>query len=348
MELLLVGGFLGSGKTTLLASLARVLTSRGLRVAAITNDQGQVLVDSALLRASGTAVSEVTGACFCCAFSDLEREVARLVDDDIADVILCEPVGSCTDIVATVVRPLEVRQHVRVLPFTVLVDPARIFEQRDASIDFLVRRQLEEADVVVMTRADTVDDDVRTRAWSELQNTLPARVLTRVDPRRDEEASALYDRISSAAVGHRYLRDLDYAAYASAEAALAWVDRRARHTFTPGDDEAATLASFLLDVARDVREARGVVGNIKAIARRGDNVVHASVSASWEPPRVTCLPADASDLTDGEVRVNGRASIGPPAFARVVDARLAALGARLIDGASFAPSAPVPTFRMLD
>ena len=36
-----LGGFLGSGKTTLILAAARVLKSRGMRAAAILNDQGQ-------------------------------------------------------------------------------------------------------------------------------------------------------------------------------------------------------------------------------------------------------------------------------------------------------------------
>ena len=48
-RLILVGGFLGAGKTTLLWEAAKQLSSRGLKVGLITNDQAPDLVDTSLL-----------------------------------------------------------------------------------------------------------------------------------------------------------------------------------------------------------------------------------------------------------------------------------------------------------
>ena len=46
-------------------------------------------------------VGEVAGACFCCSFDELVATADRW--DDAPDVLLAEPVGSCTDLVATVI-----------------------------------------------------------------------------------------------------------------------------------------------------------------------------------------------------------------------------------------------------
>src|SRR5579859_2386905 len=107
LRFVMVGGFLGAGKTTTLARLARVYQGRSQKVGLVTNDQAQDLVDTTSLRAQGFAVQEVPGACFCCRFNDLVDRVGQLSRDDRPDIILAEPVGSCTDLVATVVRPLE-------------------------------------------------------------------------------------------------------------------------------------------------------------------------------------------------------------------------------------------------
>src|SRR2546423_11488598 len=101
LRFIMVGGFLGAGKTSTLARLARHYTDRGLKVGLVTNDQAQNLVDTTSLRAQGFRVREVPGACFCCKFDDLVGEVGRLEAGDRPDVILAEPVGSCTDLVAT-------------------------------------------------------------------------------------------------------------------------------------------------------------------------------------------------------------------------------------------------------
>src|SRR5215831_82268 len=100
-----IGGFLGAGKTTLILTATRILQNRGLRVAVILNDQGDELVDTHLVQQSGIACDQVTGGCFCCRFPDLLDAAARLLAWQ-PDVIFAEAVGSCTDIVATTVRPL--------------------------------------------------------------------------------------------------------------------------------------------------------------------------------------------------------------------------------------------------
>src|SRR3954452_13568358 len=107
IRFVMIGGFLGAGKTTTLTRLARHYLARGQRVGLVTNDQAQDLVDTNSLRAQGFPVAEVAGACFCCRFDDLVAKVESLRDSERPDVILAEPVGSCTDLVATVVQPLK-------------------------------------------------------------------------------------------------------------------------------------------------------------------------------------------------------------------------------------------------
>src|ERR671931_1957367 len=126
LRFVMVGGFLGAGKTTTLARLGRHYLARGQRVGLVTNDQAQDLVDTTSLRSQGFPVEEVPGACFCCRFNDLVDRVGRLEDSQRPDVILAEPVGSCTDLVATVVQPLKdlYGRQFSVAPYAVLLKPS--------------------------------------------------------------------------------------------------------------------------------------------------------------------------------------------------------------------------------
>ena len=126
LRFLMVGGFLGAGKTTAVGRLARFYRDRGQRVGVVTNDQAAGLVDTNSLKAQGLAVEEVAGACFCCRFDDLVGKVGQLESDSRPDVILAEPVGSCTDLVATVVQPLKdlYGDRFEVAPYAVLFKPA--------------------------------------------------------------------------------------------------------------------------------------------------------------------------------------------------------------------------------
>ena len=77
-RLILVGGFLGAGKTTLLAQAALRLSEAGNRVGLVANDQAADLVDSEIFRIAGTCVEEVAGGCFCCRFPDMIAALDRL------------------------------------------------------------------------------------------------------------------------------------------------------------------------------------------------------------------------------------------------------------------------------
>ncbi len=103
---IMVGGFLGAGKTTAILRMAEALDGRGHRVGLITNDQSVGLVDTTMLAAHGFPVEEITGGCFCCRFNSLVDAAERLTAGTRPDVFIAEPVGSCTDLRASVSYPL--------------------------------------------------------------------------------------------------------------------------------------------------------------------------------------------------------------------------------------------------
>lgn len=154
-----VGGFLGAGKTTLIFAAARALKKRGLQAAAVLNDQGSDLVDTAHTASQGIPADEVVGGCFCCRFSDLISAVDRL-RKLAPDIIFIEPVGSCTDLPATLLRPLQ-RDFLdlyQVAPLTALVDPDLAESVQaglaDTNVTYLFEHQLAEADVVALNKCD--------------------------------------------------------------------------------------------------------------------------------------------------------------------------------------------------
>src|SRR3982750_2223384 len=122
---IMIGGFLGAGKTTAVGKLARRLSDEGYRVGLITNDQGRNLVDTTMLRAQGFATEEIPGGCFCCRFNSLVDAAERLTESTRPEVFIAEPVGSCTDLAATVTYPLRrmYQDNFTVAPISVLVDP---------------------------------------------------------------------------------------------------------------------------------------------------------------------------------------------------------------------------------
>ena len=166
---IMIGGFLGAGKTTALARLARHYSSQQLNVGIVTNDQASDLVDTHMLRSLGFDVGEVAGACFCCSFDDLMDTIRNLGAEHRPDVILAEPVGSCTDLVATVIQPIRQLFDAEFLiaPYAVILKPShgkRILQQRQVAgfspkAAYIFTKQIEEADLVLINRVDELSAD---------------------------------------------------------------------------------------------------------------------------------------------------------------------------------------------
>ncbi len=91
----------------------------------------------------------------------------RLTRDARPDVFLAEPVGSCTDLKATVQYPLRrlYGDDYRVAPLSVLVDPMRAARMLgleagrsfSPKVLYVYEKQLEEADVIVINKSDLLD-----------------------------------------------------------------------------------------------------------------------------------------------------------------------------------------------
>jgi CobW/HypB/UreG, nucleotide-binding domain len=339
----LVGGFLGSGKTTLILAAARELQRRGLRSAMVWNDQGTDLVDSRYADLSGMQSGEVTGGCFCCRLSQLIDAIGDL-RAYAPDVIFAEPVGSCSDLAATVLRPLLAYSDTYQLsPLTVLVDPLRARSMLTADADpgmrFLFEKQLQEADLVCFTKSDLYPEYPQTGAAHVRQ--LSAKSGQGVAPWLNEVLSG------AIATGHQAL-EIDYAQYARAEAALAWLNLRA--VFEPKSLRTpAMLVGPLLDHLDAALSAAQIpIAHLKAIVTSPTGFLKAAIVANGQEPEVEGN-LDASPAGKLELLLNLRA-VGEPAQVReIVERELHLLDGGLTQCAvdCFSPAAPVPEQRMV-
>jgi G3E family GTPase len=163
MQLFLIGGFLGSGKTTAIVNMSRYLMAQGKSVALITNDQGNQQVDSLFLKSFGIPIREVANGCFCCRYDELNSHLNELQTLVYPDYIFAESVGSCTDLIATVINPLRKFKSELKSVVNIFVDAAFIsslLEGRnqfeDESVRYIFKKQLEEADIIIVNKTDSV------------------------------------------------------------------------------------------------------------------------------------------------------------------------------------------------
>jgi len=336
--LVMVGGFLGAGKTSLILTAAQKLQRRGLRVAAILNDQGEDLVDTQLVAQNGVPAGQVTGGCFCCRFGDLVEAADRLSAHQ-PDVIFAEAVGSCTDIVTTTLHPLlrDYGDRFRVAPFTVLVDALRTEALlADEDLAFLWQNQVDEADLVWCTKDDL---------WNGYSGDLP-----HLSARTGEGVDQWLEQVmgEESPVGGKALT-IDYGRYARAEAALAWLNGRAMVRPRPACAPAMIVGPLLDDIDTALSRAGVRTVHLKVMGQCETGYVKAAQCRNGQEPEVEGV-LDASPAHEHEVLVNLRAVGDPEVLRAIVENGFAALPAvvewRLLQ--SFRPGPPVPAARIVD
>ena len=362
MQLHLVGGFLGSGKTTAIRSACELLRSRGRRPAVVTNDQGEVLVDTRLLAGAGVATAEVTGGCFCCRYPELVERIAALAAEG-ADHLFAEAVGSCVDLVRTVLNPLLRRREVALeaVTFSVLAD-ARLLSDYLAgrplpfslpALHYLFERQLAEAPLLVATKADLLGSEAgaREQLAATLQAGFPRQRLLVQDSRTAAGVAPWLQHLAGTGAIPELLPgvEVDYDRYGAAEAALAWNDRELELTGVQGC--ATEAARAVIDrVAAALHRRHAAVGHLKFLIRDHYRDAKVSItgadlrnctlrSATWRDQ----LPALSGDRVT--IIVNARVEMDATDLERLIDETVAEAISSLTGGGDATCAARVATRR---
>ena len=270
---IMLGGFLGAGKTTAVAKLAERLTAQGLRVGLITNDQGKELVDTAMLRSRGFATEEIPGGCFCCRFNSLVDAADKLKAESRPEVFIAEPVGSCTDLVATVTYPLRrmYGDQFLIAPLSVLVDPIRAQRvlglttggQFSEKVLYIYRKQLEEADLIVINKRELLDTPQLDRLRLRLSEEFPRAKVLAVSARTGAGIDDWFNQITASEQVARVAMDVDYEVYAEGEALLGWLNATVTLSNQKGFDGNQVIRDLADTLRRLLVEAGAEVAHLK-------------------------------------------------------------------------------------
>lgn len=359
IRFIMVGGFLGAGKTTTLARLARHYIQRGLNVGIVTNDQASDLVDTNTLRSQGFDVGEVAGSCFCCNFDGLMGTIENLGQARRPDVILAEPVGSCTDLVATVVQPLKqlFDAEFSIAPYSVILKPshgARIL-RNDANAGFspkaayILKKQLEEADAILINRVDELAAEEVEELARLVDREYPGRPVLKISARSGtgfEPLQALLDQEGE--FGRRVL-DIDYDIYADGEAELGWLNASIRVASQAEFSMDSLLVDIVGRLARNLDEAGAETAHLKAIGLWEGFFGVANLISREHVPELS-LPSNCN-VREFDLIVNARVATDPAILEETVrsavNAACAAKGATadFRQTQCFRPSRPTPTHR---
>ena len=359
-NLILVGGFLGAGKTTLMREVCRKLAEKGKKVGLITNDQATDLVDSQILRGCGYQVKEIAGGCFCCKFGDF----AQAADDFLAslnpDFLLAEPVGSCTDLSATVIQPLkELRgDKLRVSPFAVLVDPARLLEALDpsprrglhGSARYIIRKQLEEADLIVLSKSDLLSPNEVSELKKVLAERFPRTPHLLLSSVTGQGIDELLVELLSPRIGGSRIAEVDYDVYAEGEAILGWLNA----SVSVGNCDVSTgkrfLDAFLKRIYAELKTRSREVAHIKVSLEISGSRFAGHITDSRGAPVIREIEPGTTPSGEHGMTINARVQASADELREIILQGLKVAAPEGVDFnvralQVFSPSRPNPTHR---
>lgn len=290
MKLYLLSGFLGSGKTTAIHQACLQLMKKGLQVGVITNDQGAQLVDSAFIKSFQIPGREVVNGCFCCNYTQLETGIQSLKKENNPDIIFAESVGSCTDIIATVIKPLQQFHPELEIVLSVFADAAILLKTTesipfcfDDDVNYIYEKQLEEADVLIVNKADLLNDkqlqSLRDKANKMF---LPKKILFQNSLKEKDIQKWLITLADFNGSIHRNSLDINYDKYGTGEAKLAWLDGELEIT-TRGDNAVDVAVILINKLYHKIQHHQYPIGHLKFLIQAKDWQRKISFTSLHEP-----------------------------------------------------------------
>ncbi len=360
VKLIFAGGFLGSGKTTALASLAKRLIHRDMRVGFITNDQSENLVDTVIVRQMlselGVPVEEVVKGCFCCKFDELIAHVEKILAHN-PDVLMGEPVGSCTDFVAAVANPIKIqyKEAFRFAPFSIMVDPDRVLElmldetetEFPEDVAYLFGKQMEEADNIVLNKVDLVSQTEADRLLAAIGDRFQGKKLMAVSAKDGTGMDRWLDDLLSGRPGaNTVLRQIDYDRYANAEAVLGWLNAAILISASEPFDPSDFAQTLLIELREAFKQRAGEIGHLKIVITSAGKSLWANLTHLAAEPSISGEPME--QLSKAALIINARVRLDPEDLESIVRhalkrvSREMKLKSKVDDLQCFSPAYPEP------
>ena len=267
-------------------------------------------------------------------------------------------------------RPLKTlhAQQFDLAPLSVLVDGNQVrvlarlraeAEQAPATrfpdnVLYIYEKQLEEADFIVLNKADRLAAGELTELKASLAARFPGKPLLTMSALSGGGVDAWLQYVMAQGPAGHEVVDVDYDTYAAGEAALGWLN--ASVLLRPrGPVDWQAFAADLLEAVRGGLVARGAeIAHIKLVIggrhvpMAGGEGLTGNVTSNDDPAVVR----GRLDPAAGQVamRINARVHIGPEELQEIVESAVREAAGELLDAtvtalSSFRPGRPVPTHR---
>lgn len=358
MKIHLISGFLGSGKTTAIQAACDELQRQGQRVAVVMNDQGARLVDADFFNSLGVAGRQVINGCFCCNYQQLDSSVQSLIDTEKPDVIFAESVGSCTDIVATVLKPLLNYRPGTPVTLSLFTD-LRLLEMLlgdnssafDESVKYIYFKQLEEAGIIIINKTDLANEKQLQRLKKIMEEKYGDKIILYQNSYDPASVRNWLDTLEKNTNGSGLSSlSIDYDVYGAGEAMLAWLDEELQ--IKSASSATASSQNLIRSIHKKITDRQLPIGHLKFLVNNKDKVSFVQGSLA-EYPQIAQLPS-GGDKGMATLLINARVQTDPDTLSNLVKEAIAETasqdGAEILVSSSvaFQPGYPTPTHRFLN
>jgi G3E family GTPase len=261
-------------------------------------------------------------------------------------------VGSCTDLVATILLPLQhyYPELFEVAPLTILLDGDRNTAEFPAIVNYLYQKQLAEADLIGLNKCDLLTPAQQKQKLAELEASYPHSRVLKLSARSGE---GLDDWLALALAETSQARQplsLDYAKYAEAEAGLGWLNAKGALIARPSFEAQSWATRLLTNMEENFAAQAAPIGHIKISLKTPAGTLKASLTQLGRPIDWDAAPARV-ETDRAQFILNARVNTDPQTLAQTVRRSFEATRPQpdfrcdFTHFECFSPSPPQPTYR---
>jgi Ni2+-binding GTPase involved in maturation of urease and hydrogenase len=352
MKIHLLSGFLGSGKTTAVKHVSRALLQQGIKTGVITNDQGIKLVDGDFFKSLNVPNRQVVNGCFCCNYNDFEANIQSLIKANETEIIFAESVGSCTDIVATVLKPLlHLRPDAQVTVSTfadvrllqmILKGSIDLF---DETVNYIYLKQLEEAGVIVINKIDLINKEHLAEIKQLMEEKNGSKILLYQNSLDEDNIQHWLHTLNNyQSAGMLQSLIIDYDIYAAGEAKLAWFDQELE-IYSANNNALQHAEDLINNIYEKIIAHEYAPGHLKFLI---NGAIKISFTSNTQPAVTIKTEPAASAALLINIRVQTEPEIIEQLIAGAVKEAEMQSGCKIIVNSlsAFKPSYPHPAYRI--
>ena len=208
-------------------------------------------------------------------------------------------------------------------PLSVLVDPGRLagLLNKDAQTElhpsaaYILHKQLEEADVIVINKADRLAPEALSELRAKAECAFPGIEIVTISALTGEGVDEWLRLVSTRTDAGTRVVDVDYDIYAEGEAVLGWLNAHLTLCAKLPVDWSAVAERLLVELSGTFDRRGAAVGHVKLLVAADGKQCMGNLTGRTD---TLAMRGDAVVATEASLTLNARAEMPPAALDQVV------------------------------